>query len=693
MKKILLPLILLAGMTLVGCGAQPEAKPEEGYGVRIANKDELQAQWYAQSDARDVNIELTPEGNVLKELARKTLTVKSSNSRVVNVNGVSLHALNEGTATITVAYHGWKDTVDLTIDHALTVQEKYGVTHSGTSADPLTNEEALVVAKHENYAIYQDDLYVGGTVASFYHAPGARDDHAVSWFLTPATEGGEQFEIYKCYKTGTGAESYLTDDDVWVGGYAVAHGVFTGFESSGKIQYETKAATFDRCEGTKPAPRTTITATFAEALAAALAKPDGGDTYDYYKFQGYVTKKDGTNYFMTATQGAEPAKSNSIELYNVTDTALQAKLLKDAQVEVTMVIKNYHGQAENLFALKDADVTVLTPGTDWPAPVPPTPTKGWKKIDAQPVVGGEYKLILDRETNASNPGLWFVKDEVESETSKTDGKDYYIMTSQSEDDAAEITLVAVEGGFKLKIGARYLWIGKVGTYTNSLLKATEEEASVLTYDLTKGFGVTISDKFWGIGTRNDKGFTTVGAVDFTTYPNNYKTCLYVEDDSPAEEGSWDKITAQPVVGEEYKLILDRETNASNPGLWFVKDEVESETGKTGGKEYYIMTSQSEDDAAEITLIAVEGGFKLKIGARYLWIGTVGTYTNSLLKTTEAEASVLTYDLTNGFGVTISDKFWGIGTRNDKGFTTVGAVDFTTYPNNYKACLYQYNEAE
>ena len=701
MKKILLPLILLAGMTLVGCGGggSPEPKPEEGYGVAITNKTELQAQWYAGEASRDLAIDLTPAGNVMQELTKKTLTVASNNDSVVKVQGISLHALAKGTAEITVTYHGWKDKVSLSIDKMPTVQEKYGVTHSGTSADPLTNEEALTVAKHADYAKYKDDLYVGGKVASFYHAPGARDDGAVSWFLEPAEGQTEKFEIYKCYKTVSGKQANLTDDDVWVGGYAVAHGKFTSY----KGQYETDGAIFDRCEGTKPAPRTTIAATFAEALAAGAKLADGADTYDYYKFDAFVTAKEGDNYFLTASKGEELVKaksdaqhgekdyySNAIEIYNVSGADLLAKLKKDAKITVKMIIKNYHAQVENLLALAAADVTVLEEGTDWPTPVPPTPTKTWKKIDAQPTVGGDYKLILNREDNASNPGLWFLKDQTEAEA-KDGGKEYYITTSQAETDAATITLIAAEGGFKVKIGARYLWIGLVGTHTNSLLKATEAEASVLTYDLTNGFGVTLSEAFWGLGTRNDRSFTTAGAVNLTQYPANYKVCLYVEDSEPVPSGSWDKITAQPTVGGDYKLILNREDNASNPGLWFLKDQTEAEA-KDGGKEYYITTSQAETDAATITLIAAEGGFKVKIGARYLWIGLVGTHTNSLLKATEAEASVLTYDLTNGFGVTLSEAFWGLGTRNDRSFTTAGAVNLTQYPANYKVCLYQYNEA-
>ena len=363
-KQILLPFVLLGSLGMVAaltaCPSNNQGK--KGYGVAITNKDELQETWYAGS-SRDIDIELTPAGNVMVEYTTGNLKIESSNPQVVNITGTSANALAEGTATITVKYQGWKDTVDLTIDHKQTIQEKYGVTHSGTAEDPLTNEEALVVAKHAAYEDGQEDLYVGGTIASFYHAPGSRTDGAVSWFLTPAEGQTEKFEIYKCYKEGgTSSQYFLTDDDVWVNGYAIAHGRFTSYNG----QYETSAASFLSCEGNKPAPRTTITATFAEALTAGKALADGADSYDYYQFDAYVTKKSGANYFLTATQGEAITddKENTIEIYNAA-AALDAKLTKNAKITVKMILKNYHGQVENLLALTADDITVLTEGGSW----------------------------------------------------------------------------------------------------------------------------------------------------------------------------------------------------------------------------------------------------------------------------------------------------------------------------------------
>ena len=252
---------------------------------------------------------------------------------------------------------------------------KYGVAHEGTAEDPFTNEDALTVAKSEKYE--GEVYYVKGKVASFYNAPGSRTDGMVAYFLEPATAGGEKFEIYKCFKADGSA---LTDDDIWVNGTATAYGAFTKYNS----QYETSSATFVSCEGNKPQARQVLEKTFAEVLAAGAALADGADTYDYLKFQGYVTKKSGNDFYLTATKGealveatsdadhgSKKYYSNAIELYSVGSNAdIAAKLLEDAKVEVKMVVKNYHGTVENGLTLTADDITVVEAGHNWSVPEP-----------------------------------------------------------------------------------------------------------------------------------------------------------------------------------------------------------------------------------------------------------------------------------------------------------------------------------
>ena len=433
-RRILLPLVLLAGLSLAGCKWFQKEESSSKYKVEITNKAELQADWYAGTgSSRGLSLTLTPEGNPVAEMANGNLVVTSSNPSVANITGLNINALAEGDTKVTVKYHGAKDSVDLTILPEQTIPVKYGVTHYGTAEDPLTNEEALIVAKHANYA--GEDLYVGGTIASFYHAPGARDDKKVSWFLEPAQPGGEKFEIYLCLKADN---TPLTDDDVWVGGYAVAHGPFTKYNS----QYETSYAVFDRCEGNKPQPRTTIQSTFATALEVGAGLADGADSYDYHQFDAYVTAKEGSNYFLTATQGEELVSatsdeahgsrsyySNAIEIYQQTfPDALTAKLKKDAKITVTMILKNYHGQIENMLALSADDVVVVTEGGEW-SYEQLTVAQALAKIEAIDISGvtqDKTTLYAEGGKNYQVTGIVVAKGNTWTDASQYKNADFYI---------------------------------------------------------------------------------------------------------------------------------------------------------------------------------------------------------------------------------------------------------------------------
>ena len=109
-KKILLPILLLATMSLGGAlvacdpgSNQPTSSTQSQYKVAIDNKAALEGEWY-EGDAKDLELTLTPEANALQELQNKNLTVTSSDETVVKVTGLGLTALKEGTAKITVDY-------------------------------------------------------------------------------------------------------------------------------------------------------------------------------------------------------------------------------------------------------------------------------------------------------------------------------------------------------------------------------------------------------------------------------------------------------------------------------------------------------------------------------------------------------------------------------------------------------------
>ena len=291
--------------------------------------------------------------------------------------------------------------------------DRYGTVHNGTIDDPFDNEDALKVAKSPNYD--NRDYYVKGVVDSFYYAPTVRTDGMVAFYLKPAIEGDERFEIYRCFKEDG---SPVGDDEIWIGGLVTVHGVFGVYNG----QYETTNASFVSCTGEKPV-QTIEFKTFEEVLAIGYALPDGGESTDKVKFQGYVTFKQGQNYYMTATEGEELISAtsdpehgsrdyyvNAIQLYAAGRVeGMDAILLKNAKIEVTMIVKNYHGSVENGRNLTLDDITVMQEGGTWMMPEPDVSNisiAGFKALQNNAgrayIVSGTIVSFYDGETKNSS---------------------------------------------------------------------------------------------------------------------------------------------------------------------------------------------------------------------------------------------------------------------------------------------------
>ena len=375
--KKLLPISIVSLGMLVGCGgndtpvgpAFPGEKEDGTHTVEITNLEALQALWYDDGAARAVEVTIKENGqeaNVPQAIAQKKLSLVVEDADVAEASGMSLSPKklsgDKKATKVAVKYYDTVKHFQIEVTHRKSAKE-YGAAHDGTLADPLTNEDALLIAKaQEAEGSFADvEYYYGGKVDSFYHTPGSRTDKICSWYMAPAEENGERFEIYSCKKQDG---SQWTDDDIWEGADFVAHGKMTVYKSGSNKTYETSSAIFDSASGTKPEPRKDINATVAEALTVGKALKDGQASWDNYIVTGYVVKQSGKNYFLADTKEAAADDKDMLELYGVS-TDDQAKCLKEAKITVKMNLKNYHGQIENNGTM---EITVLEEGKPWVVP-------------------------------------------------------------------------------------------------------------------------------------------------------------------------------------------------------------------------------------------------------------------------------------------------------------------------------------
>ena len=538
--KKLLPISLLSLGMLIGCGGGntparetfPDEHEDGRHVVEITNLSDLTATWYDDGEPRSVTVTITEDGkpqNVPQAINKKNLKLIVQDDSVFSASGMSLSPkkISDATKTTKVAvkYFDTVKHIELTSTHRKTPKE-YGAAHDGTLADPLTNEDALIVAKaqKEEGSFADVEYYIGGEVASFYHAPGTRTDKICSWFLKPAQSGGEKFEVYSCKKAN--GEQW-TNDDIWKGAYAVVHGKLTYYES-GK-QYETSSATLDSVTGEKPGPQKTIPATVAEALAVGKALDDGDSTYDFYEVTGYVVKKDGTNYFLNDAKEEAADVKDMLELYKVA-TEDQAKCLKDAKVKVKMNLKNYHGQVEDS---GEKVITVIEEGTEWPSVKPePALVTGKKVAD----------FIADTEGNGKQ--LYELTGKITKwAAGKEDGTKYGNFYLSDDEGTTEVYVYGITA-----TATALVWSGADGKYifTNPQDFLTNEN----TKDLTIGSEVTVrltrcdyTDKE-GVTTIEGTGILIPGGV------------------VPPQPGSKYGTAENPLTVEEARALLDTE----NPTL-------------------------------------------------------------------------------------------------------------------------------
>lgn len=376
-KQILLPFVLLGslGMVTALAACQPkEAKPEEGYGVAISNKDELLETFYAGT-SRAIEIDLTPAGNVMQEFTTGALTIESSNAEVASITGTNVNALAEGEATITVKYHGWVDTVDLTISAeqpepahvAATVNEILQNLADGKEKDVIYEVEAYVVA-------WQTGKTDATKYGNYMLADAADETDASKQILVYGSSANtEAFTITwsngaYSYTQGDDAKDFLTNDvtkDVGIGSKikleAIAYkynttpeisGIVKTVDNSGVVHHDIPEPAV--VESSLAAFKADTQGNGAKAFhfSAEIKAFKDGSTKDKY---GNMTLTDGTNdltvYGSTATATAL-AWSSDAGMYAFTnpkdfDTNASTKDMNVGDtVEVKFIRADYNGAVQ-----------------------------------------------------------------------------------------------------------------------------------------------------------------------------------------------------------------------------------------------------------------------------------------------------------------------------------------------------------
>ena len=208
----------LAAASLVSCGDQQLT--ETLTALTISNKAELQAEWRVADADRQVSITADPETfDVAAALDEGTLTVTSSNTSVVSVMGRYLHAVAEGSATITVKYGDVKDTVELTVLPRIEMETvKIEEALNASKGDVKAVKGKILQVSSRGFFVGDDTgiIYVYNTLSDVYeigdtvNVQGAVDEYGGIKQLTSTSykieESSTAIDLTLTFREYTGAE-------------------------------------------------------------------------------------------------------------------------------------------------------------------------------------------------------------------------------------------------------------------------------------------------------------------------------------------------------------------------------------------------------------------------------------------------------------------------------------------------------
>ena len=372
--------------------------------------------------------------------------------------------------------------------------------------------------------------------------------------------------------------------------------------------------------------------TIPQAIELGNAQANSAYTTEKYKITGKITSITSTtwgNLYIADEAG------NEILIYgtysadgNTRYDAMATKPVVGDTITVYGVVGNYNGTTPQM---KDGWVIEHIPGES-----------GGDEGDTDttvvdPEVGTAYKFGMIQEA-VSTTDVYYLAGGMSG---------YYMASTANVANAIDVYLEPTTGGYYL-----YYMDGSTKTYINMVVSgdgahvngAYEAAAStVYTYDADMQTVVAeINDGTYRFGTRDDKTYTTIGPVDVTM--GNFYCKFYTmeaggEDPDPTpdpEPDTDEMVVTNPTVGTAYNLYVNQET--AGKVVYFA--------GGAANQPYYLATTEDAQEAVDVYLEPVTGGFRM-----YYMDGTTtktyidaylsGTYYNARL-TTEPTA-VYTYN--------------------------------------------------
>ena len=247
---------------------------------------------------------------------------------------------------------------------------------------------------------------------------------------------------------------------------------------------------------------------------------------------------------------------------------------------------------------------------------------------------------------------------------------YYFATTEDAKAAADVYVVAVEGGYNLKVvkadgTVSYMEIVLNGTYINVVFNETPTLVWAYNEEYNT-FTAVVNEKTYYLGTY--KTYNTVSASTIDKAATSFVGHLY--------EGN--ATVAESFEAEVAYIFGLAQTNLSK--TLFI-------TGEMNG--YYFATTEDAKAAADVYVVAVEGGYNLKVvkadgTVSYMEIVLNGTYINVVFN--ETPTLVWAYNEEyNTFTAVVNEKTYYLGTY--KTYNTVSASTIDKAATSFVGHLY------